>query len=192
MNSRLITPPTELAVSLSAARLALRYEDDETAFDPIIEAHLRGITDFAEGVTGRAFMKQTWRSEFASFGGFLTLYRVPLIQILSIKYLDPSGVEQVLPADSYFVAQNDCQAFVMPKTVWPDTLVRSPELANIAGVVFVEYEVGYGVTAASTPPAIANYIIAKLVEQFDSSNKDVSQIQASYLEGLLDLYRTYA
>lgn len=184
MTTKLISLSTALAVSIEDARLALRIDGNE--LDVLITAWVKGITDHAEHIMQRSIMTQTRQLTLDAFPRVLELQYVPLISVTSVKYIDTSGAVQTVPSTDYWIDAGELAAYVIPKTGWPSC-------AQQANAITVEYVSGYGNTPADVPPAIRSYLLAKLVEQFDASNKtEQTSVQASYIDSLLDRYRVWA
>jgi uncharacterized phiE125 gp8 family phage protein len=184
MNKKIITPPSVLAVTLDDARLALRIDGND--LDVLITAWLNGIVDHAEHITGRSIMMQTKQASLDVFPwGGIDLQDVPIISVTSVQYIDVSGALQTMPSTDYWVDNGELSSFIVPKSSWPSTAAQP-------NAVVVQYVSGYGNTAADVPPAIRSYILAKLTEQFDASNKtDKASVQSSFIDSLLDRYRVW-
>jgi uncharacterized phiE125 gp8 family phage protein len=183
MTSKLITAPAAPAVSLADAKANLRIEADDTALDGLVTAYVQGITKFAEHLTGGAFISQTWRTTLPAFPKAIRLARSPLIAIASVKYIDPDGAEQTLPAESYVVDGE----YIVPAygVTWPATRLQ-------ANAVTVEASYGFGADETAVPANVRLYIIAKLVEQFDPAVKaEKATVQASFIDRLLDSAMVY-
>lgn len=188
MTARLITAPAQLAVSLAAAKVALRIEVDDTGRDSEITGWLAGVTADAEFLTGRAFVRQTWRETLDAFPAAIRLERPPLLEVLSVKYLDPDGQMQTLDPDDYQVDAVSEPGYIVPAPgkAWPATASR-------INSVVVDYTCGYGESEAAVPPALKLYILAKLVEQFDPAPRtDAKNVQSTFIARLLDGFEVYA
>jgi uncharacterized phiE125 gp8 family phage protein len=179
-----IQAPTEMAISLSEAKLALRIEDDDTSLDPLIRIWVGAITEHAEHVMGRSIIEQNWRLTMPGFVDEIPLKRVPLMQVLSVKYIDTNGVLQELSPSDYTIVHEELVALLIPNASWPAT-------SEHRAAVTIDYVCGFGANSTATPPAIKAYLQAKLVEQFDASNKaDKASVQASFIDSLLNKYWT--
>lgn len=188
MTARLITPPAQLAVSLDAAKAALRIEADDTDRDSEITGWVAGVTADAEFLTGRAFVQQGWRVTLDAFPDAIRLDRAPLIEVLSVKYVDPDGQLQTLDPADYQVDVVSEPGYVVPAPgkAWPATAPR-------INSVVVDYTCGYGASEAAVPPALKLYIQAKLVEQFDPNPRaEAKNVQSIFIARLLDGFEVYA
>ena len=142
--TRLVTPPTELPVSLERVRdqwLRAAHTDVE---DAQIDQMIRAATAAAEDLTQRALMPQTWQMVLDGFPwGDIVLERPPLIAVTSVDWIDASGVVQALtgsPQASYDVVPSGfyskARLKVLPGGSWP--MPRSqPEAVTIT------YQAGY-------------------------------------------------
>lgn len=185
MTFKLITPPAALAVSLDDAKLALRVDGNEQ--NALIEAWTRGITEHAEHYCGRAFINQTWRLTLDSFPTAIKLQYAPIASVVSVKYLDEAGVQQTLDPLDYFLDDSTEPGYIVPAPgkAWPATFAR-------INAVTVDFVAGYGPSADDVPEVVRLFIIAKLREQFDSAVRlEKDTVQSSFIDRLLDRYRTY-
>lgn len=175
MTARLITPPVNMAVSLTAARNAARANG--TSLDTEIEAMVRALTEEAEHVTGRAIINRTYRVTLDEFPGAIRLPASPVVSVTSVKYLDLDGVEQTLDPADYIVDSVSEPGYIVPapNVTWPDTFDR----INAVNVVVV---CGYGADDTATPPSFRGYILAKVQEYFAPAGTP----ESPYLCRLLD------
>jgi len=157
MTIRVITPPVEMAVSLTEARNAARQNG--TDHDAEIEIRVRALTDEAEHHTGRAIINRTYEVTLDAFPDAIRLPNSPVSSVTSVKYLDLDGVEQTLDPADYIVDDKSEPGYIVPGVdlAWPDTQVR----INAVNVVVV---CGYGPDDETTPHAFKAYILARLKE----------------------------
>lgn len=183
MSAQLIVPPVAMPVSIEAARRAARTSG--TALDAELESKVRGITEEAEHETGRAFIEQVWALTLDAFpaGRQCAIQLAParLIAVDHVKFYDAGGVQQVLhPADYQVDTKNEPGRLLLaPGLGWPATAVR-------IDAVEVQYRCGYGPTEASVPPAIKEYILGML------ENDYYPNPNAKFLARRLDRATVYA
>lgn len=179
MNSRLVTPPAALAVSLDLARAAARV--DGTAMDDEISLAVRGITEEAEHATGRAFISQTWRVTMNAFEPAIKLPGAPLQSVGHVKFYDAAGQQQTLDPQDYIADLESEPGYVVPAPgkAWPATGAR-------IHAVEVQYVCGFGPDDTFVPDAIKSYILARIAEQFAQSNSP-----SPHLCRALDRYKVY-
>jgi len=105
----LIAPPVEEVVSLQECKAALGIatSDQDQLLQNAIWAAVDNL-DAASGSLNRALRKQTWELQLRSFNDrrqgvrpfnnpmAIPLPYPPLLQVLSVKYLDATGVDQTL------------------------------------------------------------------------------------------------
>lgn len=97
MSVTVITPP-EPIVSLDEAKQHLRVEhdSDDAYIDGLIAVATSAI-DGPSGWLGRALGEQTLETRFDCWPRPLKLPYPPEIEIVSVTYIDPAGVEQSWP-----------------------------------------------------------------------------------------------
>lgn len=180
MSSKLITPPTNTAVSLAAARAAARVDGD--AMDGEILQAVQGYTDDAEFETQRALVAQTRRVTLDRFERAIRLERPPLLSVVHVKFFDQAGQLQILDPQDYQVDAESEPGYIVPAPgkAWPAT-------ADRINAVQVEYTCGYGPDDAAVPAGIKSYILAKVAEQFAPSGSPA----AAHVPRLLDGFRVY-
>ncbi len=185
MTTRLITPATELAVTLDDAKVHLRIDGDDQ--NAMVEAWIRGITAHAEHEMGRSILNQTYRCTLDAFPDAIRLDNPPIVSVTSVKYLDESGIEQTLDPADYLVDTVSEPGYIVPApgAAWPATLDR-------VNAVNVEYVAGYGATQAATPHGIKMYLLAKLMEQYRPNAALKESIQTSFIESLLHPFKIWS
>jgi len=89
--------------------------------------------------TNRAMVDTTWVLTGAGFAPVIKLPRPPLIEVVSITYIDAAGAEQALPEAGYQITVSDVATFVQPAAgkQWPATARGN------ANAVTVTYRSGY-------------------------------------------------
>ena len=188
MALKLITPATELAVSLADAKLHLRVDDTDQ--DALITATIWAATEAAEQVMGRALMPQTWELTLDAFPEAFKLTRVPAVSITSLKYWDAAGVQQTLGSGLYALDNTDDfgHAYVVPVFggTWPD----AREQIN---AVALRYVAGYA-TAANVPESIKSWIKLQAGAMFENRQAEgaVQTYALGFADRLLDRYKVWA
>lgn len=142
--------PAETPVTLAEAKSHLRVEvtDDDTLIGLYINA-ATGQLDGWGGILGRCLVTQTWQFSLDAFpAGDLLRLPFPDVSGVVVRYFDSAGVDQILSASLYRVANDALSGVVMldDGATWPATDVR-PDAVRIAVTA------GYG-AAAAVPPAI--------------------------------------
>ena len=185
MTTKLITPPSALAVSLSTVKENLRvYTSDD---DSLITLWIEGVTSHAEHYLGRSLISQTWQETLDSFPDAIKLTNVPVASVSFVKYYDLDNVIQTLDPSDY-VLDNVSE----PSYIVPSISVSWPETYDKINAVQVQYVAGYGATSADVPKQIQLYLLAKLTEQFDPNVRaEKDTVQSSYIDRLLDRFKVY-
>lgn len=134
----LVTPPTDLPITLEEAKLHLRVSHDEE--DGLIENLIRAATQHVDGWTGilgRAVTPQTWRQDFDGWR-CLRLLLNPVREIESVTYHDSDGDQQTLDPSAYALRADGGGAYVdlAPGQSWP-------AVASRVDAISVTYEAGY-------------------------------------------------
>ena len=153
MPLQIIQEPAAEPLSLLDAKLHLRV--DITDDDALISALISSVRQYAETITRRAFVQQTWAYVIDSFPG-PTLTGVPwgktftlpqhaieieksrVQQVTAINYLDMSGAPQVMPTANYIVdySSEPCRITPVFGQIWP---IPMPQI----GAVNVQFVAGY-------------------------------------------------
>ncbi len=162
MTYTLLTPPVALPVTTKEVNDHLKVGDE-----PPDQVHIKALTrtavsylDGRDGYLGRAVMSQTWTKTFHSFEDpltllpHLTLRLLPVTSIVSIKYMDPAGTVQTLPAADYTLTNIGGWPTVVPGygKSWPMT-------RDHVDVVTVTFSAG----SAEAPPAAIKQAVLLLV-----------------------------
>ena len=180
-----ITPPTVLAVDLALIKKSMVIDGDY--MDDVVTGWARGVISALEQEIGQCLMAQTWRVTLDAFAPEIVLPH-PVIDILSVKYIDPAGAEQLLGVSDYRVRASRYQSLLVPSrgARWPATL-------DDTDVVTIDVQCGYGATPVATPDNVQLYILAKLVEQFDPVTRtERDTVQSAFIDRLLDACKGYA
>jgi uncharacterized phiE125 gp8 family phage protein len=180
--ARLVTPPAVEVLSLADFKAHARIE--HTAEDATIESYVVGARQYAEDVRGRAYCQQTWQMQFDRLSVPLRLIPCPVMQVLSIQYLDTAGATQTLAADQYRVDLLSEPARVIPayNVCWPATLCEP-------GAVTVKFLAGW--LTPLTADATANTLTAVLRTFADDEIVSLSTLSGGELPAPLEPNRGY-
>lgn len=123
MALKLITAPVLYPVTLAEAKAQCRVDGSEE--DDLIEAMLQaaiGNLDGADGWLGRALCEQTWELVLDDFPATeeIRVPLPPLLEVVSLKYLDADLVERTIDPDDYMVDTDRQPGWVVPGAAgWP-------------------------------------------------------------------------
>lgn len=153
MPLQLITPPTVEPVQLSEAKAWARVDIPDD--DALIGALIFAARDYAEGETHKQLCVARWKQVLDSFPGptligvpygraftlpghAIYLERGPVVQVVSIQYLDMGGNVQTMPTTDYTVDYSADPVRITPVfgKIWPIPL---PQI----GAVWVTFDAGY-------------------------------------------------
>jgi len=203
MPMQLITPPAGEPVSLQEAKAHLRVDFDDD--DGLIQALIAAARQAAETITNRQLMSARWKLVMDSFPGpslmgvpagqsfslpghAILIHKSPVLNVVSINYLDMAGVLQSMPASNYTVDAACEPARITPVfgQIWPIAL---PQI----GAVSVTFDAGYG-TAASVPEGIKSWIKLRVGSLY-AHREEVAALSRGrieplpFVDGLLDPFK---
>lgn len=150
MITRLTTAPTVEPVTLTETKMHLRLATTEaaaaayTAEDNLLTGLIAAARQYAENLTRRAFINQTWTGYLANWPAVLRLPYPPLSSVTSIT------VEGT--AFTAFTASKD--GTLKPGTNWP--VISAAATSDPIVIVWVA---GYGAAAANVPGPIKQAIL---------------------------------
>lgn len=185
---KLITPATQLPVSLADVKVHLRV--DTTDEDSLITIYTMTAAELAEQATGRALMTQTWELTLDAFPEAFELTRVPAASITSLRYWDTAGVQQTLGTGVYTLDNTDeyGYAYVVPVVgqCWPDTREQ-------INAVALRYVAGYA-TVADVPESIKSWIKLQVgaMHRNRESESAVQTYALGFADRLLDRYKVWS
>ena len=203
MPMQLITPPAGEPVSLQEAKAHLRVDFDDD--DGLIQALIAAARQAAETITNRQLMSARWKLVMDSFPGpslmgvpagqsfslpwhAILIHKSPVLNVVSINYLDMAGVLQSMPASNYTVDAACEPARITPVfgQIWPIAL---PQI----GAVSVTFDAGYG-AAASVPEGIKSWIKLRVGSLY-AHREEVAALSRGrieplpFVDGLLDPFK---
>ena len=169
--------PTTNPVTLAEALAFLRVEAESpvTANQALIESQIAAATAWAEGITRRAFIHQTWKLTLPYFPTGLAPIELPLGKIASIQaisYVAPDGTPASLagpsssPAGAAFreyISSPQLGLVLPPRGLtWPATIDDEP------AAVTVTFVAGYGAAPSAVPEPIRQAILYRLADLYDN------------------------
>ena len=202
MTVRVVTAPAYEPVTRAQAKLWAKLDADLTADDAIIDLLVKTMREYAENLTGRAFVQRTLQyimpaTELLKVGdstrtGFKLPFP-PLISVSSITYIDTDGVQQTLAAADY-----DVHTWVEPGIVVEDWNASWPSYRGEPDAWRINYLAGY---APGSPPdeaahqevlpaALKVWVQARIATLYNIREQvlagNFSDIPRDYADGRLD------
>jgi len=145
MSRTLTTPPTAEPITLAEAKAHLRV--DITDDDTLITALIVAAREYAEGVTRRPLVTQTWDLFLDQFSDEIDL--APNLQSVEhLKYIDGDGNKQTLDSGEY-----DLDIVRQPGQLLLGYGKGWPSIRSVRNAVEIRYVAGYG-EAADVPQEI--------------------------------------
>lgn len=139
-------------VTYAEAKSYLRLSTDDEQSD--VTKLITAATKFAENVTRRNFMRQTWDLKLERFPLEIEVPFPPLQSVSSITYVNTEGTTATLATTVYQIDTNSEPGRIMPAfgQSWPST--RS----DIYNAVTIRFIAGYATTTTSQEDAVPDGI----------------------------------
>lgn len=151
-----VTGPEGLPLTLEQVRERIGAGDGETdaALTASILAAL-SVIDGPEGELGRAIQPQVWDMVLDDWpDGAIVVPLPPLLEIVSVSYVDRAGATEVLAVEAYTVRRG------VPSRILPVNCADWPRRHCCAGPVTVRFRAGY--EAGKIPEAILTAIVLQV------------------------------
>lgn len=184
-----ITPPALEPVSLELAKTHLRVTDANE--DSLISLYIKSARESVEHRTGRSMIEQTLEFAIDDFpSDAIELPMSNVTEIVSIKYLNTSGVETTLSPASYFLDNFSLTNWIIPAygTVYPETL-------GSANGIKIQFKAGYGAAADTVPANVVIWMLLAIGSMYANresvSDGQTYELPQSFCDGLLDSIRTW-
>lgn len=147
-----VTPPAAEPIDLAEAKVHLRYID--TAQDALVAAAIAAVRGQVEGLTRKQLVAARWKQVLDAFpyngnpfefgrsysrpANAIYLERGPLLQVVSIQYLDMAGVLQTVDPSIYTIDSASDPVRITPVfgQIWP---IPMPQI----GAVSVTFDAGF-------------------------------------------------
>lgn len=125
MLTQIGAPSAFITATEAKVHLRIVHDRDDTQITDMI-ASATAYLDGPEGVLGRCLAPQTWCETVAAFSDPLRIALGPVTKVESVKYLDPAGAEQTVPAEDYYQHQDGKGAYLrpIPGKAWPGAASR--------------------------------------------------------------------
>ncbi len=174
---------------VSTAEAKQHLNVDISTDDTYIGKQITVARQYAEEITGRSFITQTWTQMLDAFPRVIELERGDVIAITTLKYIAADGTLTELTEDTHF--QVDITA--NPARVMPERNTTWPTISSLDfNAVQIVYTAGYG--AAAAVPEIIKDAVKILVAHLHGFGREVTtevRLQAvpHSAQALLESYR---
>jgi uncharacterized phiE125 gp8 family phage protein len=171
MLTTLVAEPLELPVTLAQARAHLK--ETSTARDVEILRGIYAATEWAAGFQGRTYISTTYDYAMPRFPYApheIDLPRVPVEEVVSVKYRDGANVEQTLATSEYQVLKDEWSARIALASgkSWPSTYERGD-------AVTVRFTAGYG-AAGKVPFQVQAAILLHVEAHYDRDERMMDKL----------------
>ena len=185
----LSSAPTKEPISLLEAKVFCRIELEEKSEDDLVNGLITAARQYAEEVTRRAFITQTWKLYLDDWpsGDYISIPLPPLQSVSSIKYTDSDGDVTTWDTSDYIVDTDSEPGRVVLAygEEWPtDTLYPS----NPIEIIFVA---GYGDDASDVPRALRQAMFIDIADLYENRESVVIGQTVNHLFGATRLYWPY-
>lgn len=160
MSVNLKTAPAIEPISVLEAKNQMRVTHADE--DGLIANYITAARQAAETFTNRQFITATWELRLDEFPQRIRLPYPPAQKVNTLKYYDTAGTLQtILPAD-YRLDIYEEEARIDPAygKVWPAPRAQS-------ATIIVDYDAGYGLTAATVPMGLRQAILWLVAHWFE-------------------------
>lgn len=177
MSLTLSSAPAAAALDWAAdIRPGLRLDsDDEKAW--VEQLLVPAVSSWAETITGRALITQTWALKMPCFpgSGRITIPKPPLQSITSITYVDADGVTQTWDASLW---TNDAPSGdrAAHAHVWPAYGESYPTSRGEPDDVTITFVCGYGDAYTDVPSALRLAMLLVLADRFEHREAAVAGV----------------
>lgn len=184
-----IDGPTVEPLTLAQAKRHLKEDLVDADNDADITDLIKTAREDAEGRLQRTLVRTTWRLTLDAFPSAIELLMPRVMDVVSVKYIDPSGVQQTLDPADYVVDTASEPGFVVPAygRAWPSTRRQ-------INAVVVEYRAGYGIDAASIPRPIVAWVKLALADLYKVRGRSAEKpvLPQNFVDSLLDPYKIWS
>jgi len=190
MSLTLTTAPAIEPVSLALAKTHCRI--DGTEFDTLLPIWISAARRRAEHELGRALITQTWELALDEFPvADIELPMPGVLSIVSVKYLDSTGVEQTVDSADYALDAATTPGWVLLASgaSWPSTYAG-------ANSVKVRFTAGFGPAASDAHEDVVAWMLMQIGAMHRHASAvatgvSVTELPGRFVDGLLDRARVY-
>lgn len=191
---RVVTEPAAYPITLAEAKEWARIDSTDDSQDVTLGILIAAMTDYAEHLTGRAFVERTLELNLRYFESCIALPWPPLIGIDWVKYTDIDEAAQ-----TYSSANYEVDTVSEPGNVRPISGQYWPSIGTRFNPVRIQYRAGYRPIGSPTdltdnsylPAQLRTWLAARITTLYDQRAQiivgtTVQAIPRDYVDGLLD------
>lgn len=191
---KVITAPAAYPVTLAQAKEFCRIDSTDSSQDTTLTMLIAAMTDYAEHLTGRAFVERTLQLNLNCFTHTIALPMAPLIGVDSVKYTDINGAAQTVSALDY-----EYDTISQPGLLRPIWGAAWPSIGYGFNPVRIQYRAGYAAPGSPQdltdntylPGALRTWMAARICTMYDNRDQifigvTVQPIPRDFADGLLD------
>ncbi|MEO8531241.1 MAG: head-tail connector protein [Deltaproteobacteria bacterium] len=145
-------------------RLGSGFADDGLQ-NSVLESFLKAAISAIEGRTGKALLQRQFLWSISAWrdGAVQVLPIAPVVSLISLKVLDRTGAETVVPVDQYRLVKDGQR----PKLVATSLVLPTIPFAGSAEMTF---EAGFGATWDDLPADLGQAVMLLAAHYYDNRN----------------------
>lgn len=188
MTYKVVVAPAVEPISLAEAKAQCSIDGSE--FDTLLTCAIMAARQIAEHETGRALCTQTRELILDAFPSAFVLRGAPIQSLVSIKFLDETGIEQTLDPQDTLLDKDSEPGYLVPAygKAWPASY-------PIPNAVRVRYVCGYG-DASAVPQGIKSWMLLAIDTLLENRSTAVAgqigSLPDRFWHRLLDPYLVFS
>ena len=177
-----VTSPANLPVSLEEVKKHQRLSEADTTHDSHLELLIEAATERLEDDIDRQIITANyaqsqlcWSTEDNQYGS-IKLYKRAITDIVTVKYYDADGVQQILDPASYVFDAGRTRLWPAAGQQWPTH--SSEQNSNMIEIVFTA---GYGTAGTTVPRSMKAAILLCVGKWFFDPAQEGSALHSQEL-----------
>ncbi len=166
-----------MAEPLTTAELKAHLRKTTTDEDTLIATYGVAAREWCEDYTGYVLATRTFTEQFAAWGGYLTIYKRPLVSITTIEY--DSADEDQAAFEDFAYSAGQYPLIINPTSSFPSLRAN--------GFITVTYTAGYA--AAGDVPEKFKWAIKLLVTSMHTNRGTIDEETERAVRFILRSYR---
>lgn len=187
-----VTPPAVEPVTLAEARAWCRIDDSDTANNTVLTLLIQAMREYAENLTGRAFVQRTLQLNLECLPVEIELPLPPLVSVTSVKYTDENNTLQTLDPTLYTVDDQGEPGRVVQAwqaASWP-TVIPVPDSVRVLYIAGYDELGSPPDYAGNIPASLKLWLHARLATLYENREQLVMnnqvEIPRHFADGILD------